>query len=72
MVYGQELFPGRVGVISGLFFGLAFGLAGIGAALLGKLADLRSIEYVYQLCAWLPLLGMVAVFLPDLRKRRQA
>ena len=54
VVYGQELFPGRVGMISGLFFGLAFGLAGIGAALLGKLADLRSIEYVYQLCAWLP------------------
>ena len=71
VVYGQELFPGRVGVISGLFFGLAFGLAGIGAALLGKLADLRSIEYVYQLCSWLPLLGMVAMFLPDLRQRRQ-
>lgn len=69
VVYAQELFPGRVGVISGLFFGLAFGLAGIGAALLGKLADLRGIEYVYQLCAWLPLLGMVAMFLPDLRKQ---
>ena len=71
VVYGQELFPGRVGVISGLFFGLAFGLAGIGAALLGKLADLRGIEDVYQLCSWLPLLGMVAMFLPDLRNRRQ-
>ena len=70
VVYAQELFPGRVGVISGLFFGLAFGLAGIGAALLGKLADLRDIEYVYQLCAWLPLLGMVAMFLPDLRRQR--
>ena len=67
LVYAQELFPGRVGTISGLFFGLAFGMAGIGAALLGQLADLRGIGYVYQLCAWLPLLGLVAVFLPDLR-----
>ena len=69
VVYGQELFPGKVGMISGLFFGLAFGLAGIGAALLGRLADFRSIEYVYQVCAFLPLLGLAAVFLPDLRKR---
>jgi FSR family fosmidomycin resistance protein-like MFS transporter len=69
VVYAQELFPGKVGMISGLFFGLAFGMAGIGAALLGKLADFRSIEYVYQVCAWLPLLGLAAVFLPDLRKK---
>ena len=65
VVYGQELFPGKVGMVSGLFFGLAFGMAGIGAAVLGKLADLYSIDYVYQLCAFLPLLGILAVFLPD-------
>ncbi len=70
VVYGQEMFPGKVGTIAGLFFGLAFGLAGIGAALLGKLADFRSIEYVYQVCAFLPLLGLTAIFLPDLRKER--
>ncbi len=69
VVYAQELFPGKVGMISGLFFGLAFGMAGIGAALLGKLADVRGIDFVYQVCAWLPLLGLVAVFLPDLRKK---
>jgi FSR family fosmidomycin resistance protein-like MFS transporter len=69
VVYAQELFPGKVGTISGLFFGLAFGMAGIGAALLGKLADVRGIDYVYQVCAWLPLLGLVAVFLPDMRKK---
>lgn len=67
VVYGQELFPGKVGTISGMFFGLAFGLAGIGAALLGNLADLKGIDFVYQVCAWLPLLGLAAVFLPDLR-----
>ncbi len=71
VVYGQELFPGKVGTISGLFFGLAFGLAGIGAALLGKLADFRSIEYVYQVCAFLPLLGLAAVFLPDLGRKKE-
>jgi len=69
VVYAQELIPGRVGTISGLFFGLAFGLAGIGAAVLGSLTDLWGIERVYQLCAFLPLLGLLAVFLPDLRER---
>ena len=69
VVYAQELFPGKVGMISGLFFGLAFGLAGIGAALLGRLADIRGIDSVYQVCAWLPLLGVAAILLPDLRKR---
>jgi len=68
VVYAQELFPGKVGMISGLFFGLAFGLAGIGAALLGWLADMHGIEAVYQLCSWLPLLGLAAVLLPDLRQ----
>jgi len=67
VVYAQELFPGRVGTVSGLFFGLAFGLAGIGAAVLGQLADLWGIDAVYRLCSFLPLLGLLAVFLPDLR-----
>ena len=65
VVYAQELVPGRVGAVSGLFFGLAFGMAGIGAALLGSLADLQGIEYVYHVCAFLPLLGLMAAFLPD-------
>ncbi|WP_028318972.1 MFS transporter [Desulfobulbus elongatus] len=69
VVYAQELFPGKVGMISGLFFGLAFGLAGIGAALVGRLADVHGIEAVYRFCAWLPLLGLAAVLLPDLRRR---
>ena len=67
VVYGQELMPGKTGAISGLFFGLAFGFGGIGAAAIGTLADAYSIELVYQLCAWLPLLGVVAFLLPDLR-----
>jgi FSR family fosmidomycin resistance protein-like MFS transporter len=65
LVYAQELFPGRIGTISGLFFGLSFGLAGIGAAVLGQLADLQGIVTVYQLCSFLPLIGLLAVFLPD-------
>lgn len=66
LVYGQELLPGRVGLISGLFFGLAFGLGGIGSAVLGKLADETSIEYVFQICSFLPLLGIVAWLLPNI------
>ena len=65
VVYAQELFPGKVGMVSGLFFGLAFGMAGIGAAVLGKLADIHGIDYVYHLCSFLPLLGCLAAFLPD-------
>jgi len=71
VVYGQELFPGKVGTISGMFFGLAFGLGGIGAALLGNLADAKGIDFVYRICAWLPLLGCVAVFLPNLRQNEE-
>jgi len=73
VVYAQELVPGKVGTISGLFFGLAFGLAGLGAAVLGQLADYKSIEFVYQVCAFLPALGLLTVFLPDMgtaRRRR--
>lgn len=65
LVYAQELLPGQVGMISGLFFGLAFGMGGIGAALLGKLADMTSIGLVYRVCAFLPLIGLLTVFLPD-------
>ncbi len=66
VVYAQELLPGRVGMVSGLFFGLAFGMAGLGAAILGALADATSVRFVYQVCAFLPLLGVLTVFLPDI------
>jgi len=66
LVYAQELLPGKIGMVSGLFFGLAFGMAGIGAAVLGKLADIRGIDYVYHLCSFLPLIGLLAAFLPDI------
>jgi len=68
LVFAQELVPTRVGMISGLFFGLAFGFGGIGAAILGLLTDRYGIEYVYQLCAYLPLMGIVTVLLPDLAR----
>ena len=64
LVYAQELMPGKVGTVSGLFFGFAFGMGGLGAAVLGMLADQTSIEFVYRSIAWLPLLGIVAVLLP--------
>ncbi|MCF4167237.1 MFS transporter [Zavarzinia compransoris] len=70
VVYGQELMPGRVGTVAGLFFGVAFGLGGIGAAVIGQIADATSIQYVYRLCGWLPLLGVLTVFLPSIRERR--
>lgn len=66
VVYAQELLPGKVGMISGLFFGLAFGTAGIAAALLGELADYTSITFVYRACAFMPLLGLLTAFLPDI------
>jgi FSR family fosmidomycin resistance protein-like MFS transporter len=68
LVYAQELIPGKVGAVSGLFFGFAFGMGGLGAAALGILADVRSIDFVYSMCAYLPLLGIVAILLPDVRK----
>ncbi|WP_395733705.1 MFS transporter [Prosthecobacter sp.] len=64
LVYAQELMPGKVGMIAGLFFGLAFGIAGIGAAVLGKLADHQGIDFVFHSCAFLPLLGLLTMFLP--------
>src|SRR5262245_34131125 len=66
VVYAQELVPGRIGLISGVFFGFAFGMGGLGAAVLGELADRIGIESVYRLCAFLPLIGLLAAFLPDL------
>ena len=66
LVFAQELLPGKVGMVAGLFFGLAFGMGGIGAAVLGKLADVKGIEYVYRVCSYLPLCGLLTVFLPDI------
>lgn len=70
VVYGQELMPGRVGMVAGIFFGLAFGIGGIGAAALGKLADWEGIEFVYHVCSWLPAIGLLTVFLPDIEGKR--
>jgi len=69
VVYAQELIPNRVGLVAGIFFGLAFGSAGIGSALLGRLADHTSINYVFHVCAFLPLIGLLTAFLPHLEKR---
>lgn len=71
LVYAQELMPGKVGLVAGLFFGLAFGMGGIGSAVLGILADHTSISYVYRVCAYLPLLGILAWFLPNVGSARQ-
>jgi FSR family fosmidomycin resistance protein-like MFS transporter len=72
LVFAQDLMPGKVGTVSGLFFGFAFGMGGLGAAVLGAVADARGIEYVYAICAYLPLLGLLAALLPDPPSRRQA
>lgn len=69
LVYAQELLPKKLGMVSGLFYGFAFGMGGLGSALLGSLADRTSITYIYQLCAYLPLIGIVALFLPNLKKK---
>ncbi len=69
LVFAQELLPGKVGAVSGLFFGFAFGMGGIGAAVLGGLADRHGIEFVYRLCAYLPLLGVAAALLPNIERR---
>ena len=72
VVYAQELVPGKVGAISGLFFGLAFGMGGVGAAALGWLADETSIEFVYNVCSYLPAIGLLAAFLPNVGRRAKA
>jgi FSR family fosmidomycin resistance protein-like MFS transporter len=69
VVFAQELVPHRIGLISGLFFGFAFGVGGLGAALLGELADLTSIEFVYKVCSFLPAIGLLTVFLPNVEKK---
>ncbi|RDT56449.1 MFS transporter [Escherichia coli] len=69
LVYAQELLPGRIGMVSGLFFGFAFGMGGLGAAVLGVVADHTSIDLVYKICAYLPLLGILTIFLPDNRHK---
>jgi len=66
VVYAQELVPGKVGAVSGLFFGFAFGVAGISAAVLGVVADRHGVEFVYRICAFMPLMGAITVFLPDI------
>jgi MFS transporter, FSR family, fosmidomycin resistance protein len=70
LVYAQELMPGKVGMVSGLFFGFAFGMGGIGSAVLGQLIDLTNIRFVFQVCAFLPLLGLLTAFLPDIERRK--
>jgi FSR family fosmidomycin resistance protein-like MFS transporter len=72
VVFAQELVPGRVGMIAGIFFGVAFGMGGIGAAVLGLLADATSIEFVFRLCSFLPMIGLLTIFLPTLPRRKFA
>ena len=67
LVYAQELLPGKTGLVAGIFLGLAFGLSGVGAAVLGKLADLTSIGFVFSVCSFLPAIGILVMFLPDIR-----
>ncbi|OMQ25827.1 MFS transporter [Serratia oryzae] len=69
LVYAQDLIPGKVGMVSGLFFGFAFGMGGLGAAVLGYVADLTSIELVYQICAFLPLIGIITALLPNVNHK---
>ena len=70
IVYAQDLLPGRVGMVAGIFFGISFGLGGLGAAALGKIADRTSIETVYTICSFLPLFGLLTAFLPKIERRR--
>jgi FSR family fosmidomycin resistance protein-like MFS transporter len=72
LVYATELVPGKVGMIAGLFFGFAFGMGGLGSAVLGKLADATSVEYVFKVCAFLPLLGIITGFLPNIEQPKRA
>lgn len=71
LVYATELIPGKVGMIAGLFFGFAFGMGGLGSAILGKIADNNSIEYVFRICAFLPLIGVITGFLPNIERKRK-
>ncbi len=69
LVYAQEMIPGKIGMVSGLFFGLSFGMGGLGAAALGYVADRTSIETVYHICAFLPLLGIMTALLPNIENK---
>ena len=71
IVYAQDMLAHRIGMVSGLFYGFSVGLGGLGAAVLGLLADRFGVEFVYRVCAFLPLLGLFAVFLPDVRPPEQ-
>jgi FSR family fosmidomycin resistance protein-like MFS transporter len=71
VVFAQELMPGKVGMIAGIFFGLMFGVSGIGAAAMGHIADVAGIAHVYRLCSYLPLLGILTVLLPRIEQRRR-
>lgn len=70
LLYAQELLPNKLGMVSGLFFGFAFGIGGIVAAVLGNLIDAHGIEFVYRMVAWSPLIGLAAVLLPDLQRKK--
>ena len=70
LVYAQELVPKKLGMVSGLFYGFAFGMGALGSALLGVLADHTSIRFVYQVCSYLPIIGVICYFLPDLKKEK--
>jgi MFS family permease len=72
LVYAQELVPGKVGLMAGLFFGLAFGMGGIGSAVLGVLGDWRGIAFVFQVCSYLPLIGLLTALLPNLERHRRS
>jgi FSR family fosmidomycin resistance protein-like MFS transporter len=72
VVYAQELMPGRTGTVAGLFFGFAFGMGGVGAAVLGKMADVLGIDSVYQFCAFLPMIGLLAALLPNVERKKAA
>lgn len=71
VVYATDLMPDKVGMVAGIFFGLMFGLGGIGSAFFGWIADMKGVEYIFRLSSWLPLLGIIAVFLPDIRAGRR-
>jgi FSR family fosmidomycin resistance protein-like MFS transporter len=71
IVFAQELVPGKVGLIAGLFFGFAFGIGGIGAAVLGEVADIKGIDFVYTICSYLPALGLLTIFLPNIEGPRK-
>ncbi|HLT32936.1 MAG TPA: hypothetical protein VKZ98_04020, partial [Aquaticitalea sp.] len=68
LVYAQELLPKKIGMVSGLFYGFAFGMGGLGSAVLGWWADLTSINFIYHICSYLPLIGIIAYFLPNMKK----